>query len=169
MKKSIIVVVTIVMVVSLAIVGCASPSPEPAPAPEQGNPLAGVAVKPDGSPYKIANLLPTLCNDYAVGMMNVPKLYIEMAGGEYKSYNPDFDPQAQMAEVEDVMTAGVDAIMIVPVDTALMQPTLEAADAAGIPVFNYEMMMDSQKITYRLSSQMGYLSNDRIVYRYATW
>lgn len=159
MKKSIIVLVTIVMVASLTIVGCASPSPEPAPAPEPGNPLAGVAVKPDGSPYKIANLLPTLCNDYAVGMMNVPKLYIEMAGGEYKSYNPDFDPQAQMAEVEDVITAGVDAIMIVPVDTALMQPTLEAADAAGIPVFNYEMMMDSEKITYRQEPDSVELGN----------
>ncbi|MBN2186551.1 MAG: sugar ABC transporter substrate-binding protein [Dehalococcoidia bacterium] len=150
MKKSIIVSVAIVILVSIAMLGCApSSSPEPAPTTGTDNPLAGVAVKPDGSPYKIANLLPTLCNDYAVGMMNVPKLYIEMAGGEYVSYNPDFDPQAQMAEVEDVITAGVDAIMIVPVDTELMKPSLEAAEAAGIPIFNYEMMMNSDKITYR--------------------
>lgn len=48
------------------------------------------------------------------------------------------DPAQQVRLTEDLIARGVDAIGIIPLDVAVMEPVLQRAQAAGIPIIGHE-------------------------------
>ncbi len=48
------------------------------------------------------------------------------------------DPAQQVRLVEDLIARNVDAIGLIPLDVAVMEPVLQRAEAAGIPIITHE-------------------------------
>jgi len=76
--------------------------------------------------------------------------------GELKEYGyestlryADNDPKTQVAQVEDMITKGVDALVIASVDGHSLTDVLQKAAAADIPVIAYDrLILDSPDVDY---------------------
>ena len=65
----------------------------------------------------------------------------EAAGYEVLVQSAENDAQAQIAQAENIITQGVDAIVIQPVDFNVAASIAEMATAAGIPLASYDDMI----------------------------
>ena len=64
---------------------------------------------------------------------------IDRAGGEWFTFDPAYDAQKQIAWVEDVIAVRKpDAILMQPINEALLAPSVDKAAAAGIPTFSWD-------------------------------
>ena len=73
---------------------------------------------------------------------------IEAAGGTYVSADAQTSPTKQLADVESMITQGVDALIILAQDSAAIGPALDAAEDAGIPVVGYDRLIDDPRAFY---------------------
>lgn len=69
-------------------------------------------------------------------------------GVGFSSVGPpqDGDAAGQATVVENFIAAGVDALVIAPVDSSALVPSVEAANAAGIPVVDVDSFIDGGEI-----------------------
>ncbi|MCU6733551.1 substrate-binding domain-containing protein [Diplocloster agilis] len=117
---------------------------EPVAAPEEST-AAPVqdAEKPEesskdetaGDKYKIGVCFPTSMNEfwqYDVKMMN--EVAEEHSDVEILLQVADDDADTQFSQVENLITQGIDALIICPVDTAAIGPALDACHEQGIYV-----------------------------------
>lgn len=160
MKKFVIPLLTIAIVVSIIFGGCV-----PGRAPEvtrvkpekasdvpelQGiiamgcldpnilmNPFGeDFAIKPDGTPYRIADVTVFLYCDWNFQGCAYMDSMIRRAGAIPTLYDPNFVLDRQIAMVEDITaTKSADAMLIQPVEEYGIVPCLELAADAGIAVF----------------------------------
>jgi D-xylose transport system substrate-binding protein len=73
---------------------------------------------------------------------------IEAGGGTYVSADAQTSPTKQLADIESLITQGVDAIIILAQDSAAIGPALDAAEDAGIPVVGYDRLIDDPRAFY---------------------
>jgi D-xylose transport system substrate-binding protein len=73
---------------------------------------------------------------------------IEAAGGTYVSADAQTSPTKQLADIESMITQGVDALVILAQDSAAIGPALDAAEDAGIPVLGYDRLIDDPRAFY---------------------
>ena len=73
---------------------------------------------------------------------------IEAAGGTYVSADAQTSPTKQLADIESMITQGVDALVILAQDSAAIGPALDAAEDAGIPVLGYDPLIDDPRAFY---------------------
>lgn len=64
-------------------------------------------------------------------------------GIEAVVYDGELDANVQSNHIENLVAMGVDAIALATVDAAGVGPAIEAADAAGIPVFTFDSGCDT--------------------------
>ena len=62
------------------------------------------------------------------------------------------DPLAQVAQIEDFVTQGVDLIAVVPSDSSALVPAVEDATAKGIPVIALDSAIRSDKVKSFIAS-----------------
>jgi ABC-type sugar transport system substrate-binding protein len=153
MKKFIVPLVTVAVVASIIFAGCvpgAAPTP-PAPAAPTvagpaappakgmlaGNPLEGLAVKPDGTPYTFAYEYIFLYNPYMAFAEGVWADYMSKAGAKSIEIDANLDETAEISGLTDLLTTKPDAVLVHPVDGWAAAPAVDKLTAAGIPVFNY--------------------------------
>ena len=164
MKKLIIPFLVLVTLVTVVFAGCAAPAeapptePEPAEALTVGdvpeladlvakgaldpnmliNPYAGLSIKPDGTPFHFTHAPMFLGVDFMVNGEGIIESLIRRSGAEYTSKGAEYNPDIQIAFIEDVIAEGkTDAIDIISVDEFMLVPVLEKAMDAGIPVFSW--------------------------------
>lgn len=77
----------------------------------------------------------TLNNPFFVALDESIRRRCEEEGFRFLSYNPDYDQVRQLDQIQDMISQGVDAILLNPVDWKGIRPALEEAARAGIPVF----------------------------------
>ena len=73
---------------------------------------------------------------------------LEAAGAEYLSADAQSSATKQLADVESLITQGVDALIILAQDGASIGPALDAAEAAGIPVIGYDRLIEDPRAFY---------------------
>ena len=73
---------------------------------------------------------------------------LDAAGAKYLSADAQTSAAKQLADVESLITQGVDALIILAQDSAAIGPALDAADAAGIPVVGYDRLIDDPRAFY---------------------
>jgi D-xylose transport system substrate-binding protein len=73
---------------------------------------------------------------------------IEAAGGTYVSADAQTSPTKQLADIESLITQGVDAIIILAQDSAAIGPAVQAAADEGIPVVGYDRLIDDPRAFY---------------------
>lgn len=68
---------------------------------------------------------------------------------EYRliSKNPGSDAQVQIAQLQELMDEGVDAVFLCPVDWEAVTPALEALQEVGIPVINIDTQVKEESLT----------------------
>lgn len=159
MKRTMSLILALMLVFSLA--ACSSPAPEnspaadptatpadntpaddnktPEPAADDDNPLAGLAVKEDGTPY----LLGYIFNETGSGWMSNNVGYVESlwkrAGGEFYSFCSDYDLNKEISAMDDLKQMSPDAILVHPSDSSAIAPAVQSAMDEGYPVFAVDM------------------------------
>lgn len=73
---------------------------------------------------------------------------LEAAGAQYISSDAQTSATKQLADVEGLITQGVDAIILLAQDSASIGPAINAAADAGIPVIGYDRMIDDPRAFY---------------------
>jgi D-xylose transport system substrate-binding protein len=73
---------------------------------------------------------------------------LDAAGANYLSADAQSSATKQLADVESLITQGVDALIILAQDGASIGPALDAAEAAGIPVIGYDRLIEDPRAFY---------------------
>lgn len=80
----------------------------------------------------------TMNNPFFVYLNNGIKEVVEANGDKLIAFDPALDQAKQIAQIEDMIAQGVDAIFLNPVDYKGVRPALDAAKKAGIPIINVD-------------------------------
>lgn len=162
MKKIVVLLLTIAVISTIIVSGCTAQPPASEPQAELpgSGPMQGVAVKPDGSPYTFGYAPMHMFSDWMVCSEGLMISLVGRAGGELVSVDCAGDPTTQMQIIESFVAEGKDGIVVHPADSAMVGPVCDDAWAAGVPVFNFDMMIESENIVCAVDSdqvEMGRL------------
>jgi ABC-type sugar transport system substrate-binding protein len=128
---------------TLQIPTTASGHPLYAPELANLNPFGeNLAKKPDGTPYQFAITYLFLACDPVMNYNGIAHSLLQRAGGEVEYFDANFDAEVQMAYIEDLITVPgkmKDGIIINAVNEHALVPAVEAATAAGLPCFAYDI------------------------------
>lgn len=79
-----------------------------------------------------------MTNPFHIAMRDAMTAAIEANGDELVSVDGQSNQQKQNDVIEDLIAQGIEILFLNPVDSASVQPELEACQAAGIPVINVD-------------------------------
>lgn len=129
MKKTFALFV-IVALLALAVAGCAPAAQAPATgdAPAAGQEQAPAGGRTFGASYF------TLNNPHFLDWRDGLSSQFEPNGDTLVNADAQLDINKQIADVEDLIQQGVDAVLIAPADSKAIKTALLSAQAAGIPV-----------------------------------
>lgn len=89
------------------------------------------------------------------------------AGASLTVFNANDEPAAQNNAIQNYIEQGVDGIMVVSIDTEGIQPAIEDAEEAGIPVVAIDAVVDNPAVDAQIgvdnsdaAAQMGSYFND---------
>ena len=94
--------------------------------------------KPDGSEIKIGLSLGTMQQERWGNEANWMQEWADENGVEFMVQTADDDAQKQITQCEDMITKGVDVLMICAKDNIAAAPVVAACEEAGIPCIMYE-------------------------------
>ena len=147
MKKLLALMLTIFMVLALAGCGSKAPASQPAaptvapttaPAKADANAPKGKSSKPQKD-WKIALVPKDSTNAWFVRMEVGVKQYAKDSGiNAFQKGPAKTDAAMQVQVIQDLIAQGVDALCVVPVDPAALEPVLGEALAKGIVVVTHE-------------------------------
>ena len=107
------------------------------------------AVKPDGTPYRFAYTWVFLGIDTLSQAENQMASYIERAGGEYISLDPNMDAMKQVGYVEDIVALDTaDCVILHCVNEAALAPASTLAMENGIPIYQVDIGGLGDFVTY---------------------
>jgi len=148
MKKLIALLLALVMVIGL--VACGNNDAPAAEAPKADAPAADApaadapaADAPAADDAKVIGIaIYSMAADSCVEVVNSAKAAAAAVGWEINLQDANGDPATQADQMNTLINAGVDIIFLNPTDVASLKPSLEAAQAAGIPVIGIGMAMN---------------------------
>jgi D-xylose transport system substrate-binding protein len=80
---------------------------------------------------------------------------IQRDGNDYVSANAEASAEKQLDDIQTMIEAGVDALVILPVDREQIGPAIDAASAAGIPVISYDRLIEDDRVFYITFDNVG--------------
>jgi ribose transport system substrate-binding protein len=102
--------------------------------PDNVNEFLGEDVAAPAEDVTIGFAISSFDNDFFVSLKDGVEKAAAAAGASVTISDAGGDAATQASQVEDFITQGVDLIMVNPVDSDAIVPSVEAANAAGIPV-----------------------------------
>lgn len=96
--------------------------------------------------------LSTLQNPFFVSLRDGAEEAADAAGAELLVSDAQDDAQTQANDIEDLITQGVDVIVVNPVDSAAIVPSIESANSAGIPVLTVDRGADGGEVVSHIAS-----------------
>ena len=139
MKSKKITIFSILLVVAFLMAACA---PE---AVEEAAPVAD-----DG--YTLGLSLSTLSNPFFVTLKDGAEAAASTAGVTLVVVDSQDDATTEATNMEDLIQQGVDAILINPTDADAIAPSIEKANAAGIPVFTIDRGASGGEVVSHIAS-----------------
>jgi len=106
--------------------------------PSDNNSGAGTQSKPTESKGVIAYSPLTLSNPFFKVIGDHIKAEAEKNGYTVRIVDPNMDVKKQSDQMDDFISSGVTAIILVPCDRLSVGPSVQAANKAGIPVFTVD-------------------------------
>jgi ribose transport system substrate-binding protein len=151
---------TAVLCAAAALSGCSkseSPSTTTAASDASASPAAVASAAPaataaSGGKTKIGFSVSTLNNAFFVGL----KLGVEKGskeqGFDLVQTNANGDAQQQVNDAINLLSQGVTALVLNPIDSKAIIPAVEKANSMGIPVFTLDRGSDGGKVTSFVAS-----------------
>ncbi|MFP3154684.1 sugar ABC transporter substrate-binding protein [Lachnospiraceae bacterium ZAX-1] len=108
-------------------------------------------------PYKVGFIVQDLTNNYFITVFNGAKEFQSKYGVEVQAVDGHSDAATQVTAIENLVTQGVDCIVICPVDTVAPVGAVKAAQAAGIPVISWSENIEGSDAWLAIDNyQYGY-------------
>lgn len=97
-----------------------------------------------------------MTNPFHIAMRDAMQAKIEENGDTLIAIDGQQQQIKQNDVIEDLITQGIEVLFLNPVDSASVQPELEACDAAGIPVINVDSAVQDRSLiaTYIASNNV---------------
>lgn len=123
--------------------GCGSQTTAPSRAPTTGDPSGSQTERP-----RVALIMKSLANEFFSTMADGAKTHQSEHADQYElivnGIKDESDLSRQVALVDEMVAAGVDAIVIAPADSKALVPALRKAKKAGVVVVNIDNRLDRQ-------------------------
>ena len=113
---------------------------------EGESPLAGLAVKEDGTPMVLGYILNETGSGWMSTSYGYTKALWENAGGEFIAYVSDYDSEFESDSIDQLMELNADAILVHPGDSYAIAPKVQQAMDAGFPVFAVDMGVEGADV-----------------------
>ena len=154
------ILLAIVLIMSVLLGACATAEEAP-PAESEAEPTEVVeAEAPEAEePYQIGYLVPNTAEGQIMFMESFQR-YAEEAGMTVIVVNADSDVTKQDTQCTDLISQGVDAFAMVPVDSQAIVACVDRASEAGIPVFGIDRQPFSDKTVMTVMSN-NYLAGEQ--------
>lgn len=128
----------------LLAVGCSQPAP--APVAKEGPGGTETAKK------RIGVSLLTQTHVFYQDMIAAMKAEAEKEGFTLDIQIAEFDSRKQNDQIEALLAQGIAALILAPVDSAAMGPSIQAAQAKNIPVFTVDIAAHGVEVTCHVAS-----------------
>ncbi len=154
MKKKLLGALLSVAMVASLLVGCGSAAApaatEAAPAATEAAPAADEAAPAAAANgKKVAVAMPTQSSERWINDGNNMKLQLEALGYEVDLQYAEDDVQAQVSQIENMIAAGANCLVIASIDSSALVNVEAQAAAAGIPIIAYDrLLMDTDAVSY---------------------
>jgi ribose transport system substrate-binding protein len=141
--KNIIGILIFSSLILFALVSC-SPGTGPIKPPAAQTDSSGIENKRDLSNIKVGYSTPSLNAPFYVVLSQYIKKYTESAGMKFVSSDGQDDIVKQVNSIEDLTGAGVNVLIVNPLDHKAMVPAVNAAEKSGTPVFIVDSYIDPE-------------------------
>lgn len=94
----------------------------------------------------------TLQNPFFVSLRDGAQEAADGAGAQLLVADAQDDAQTQANDIEDLITQGVDVIVVNPVDSSAIVSSIESANSAGIPVLTVDRGADGGEVVSHVAS-----------------
>ncbi|HVI41636.1 MAG TPA: ribose ABC transporter substrate-binding protein RbsB [Anaerovoracaceae bacterium] len=135
MKK--VFVLLLVLIMAVGMFGCGGGAPEKEPADEGAT---------------IGLVVSTLNNPFFVDLKDGAQAKADELGATLVVFDSQDDSATEMSNVEDLITQGVDLIMINPTDSDAVGNAVTAANKAGIPVITLDRSANAGEVVAHIAS-----------------
>jgi len=141
--RSLFLLVAVIVLAGLALTACRPSATETPVAPEE------TAAPPAGEELAVGVVLPTRAEPRWIQDETRFKDAFEAAGYDVEILFSEGDSAKERANVEDLITKGVQVIVICPQDGTAAAAAAEAARAAGVKVISYDRLIrDTEAVDY---------------------
>lgn len=158
MKKKVLSAIISVAMVAAMLVGCGSSAPAETAAPaETEAPADAEAPAEDaeapaeasGEGKKVGVAMPTQSSERWINDGGNMKSQLEALGYEVDLQYAEDDVQAQVSQIENMIAAGADCLVIASIDSSALVNVEAQAKDAGIPIIAYDrLLMDTDAVSY---------------------
>ena len=150
MKKKLLGALLSVAMVASLLVGCGAQTTESAaPAADSGESTEAAAPAAESNGKRVAVAMPTQSSERWINDGNNMKTQLEALGYEVDLQYAEDDVQAQVSQIENMIAAGADCLVIASIDSSALVNVEAQAQAAGIPIIAYDrLLMDTDAVSY---------------------
>ena len=156
MKKRILSMILATAMVATVLVGCGAKEEAAAPAAaatEEAAPAAEAteeaAPAAEANGKKVGVAMPTQSSERWINDGSNMKKQLEALGYEVDLQYAEDDVQAQVSQIENMIAAGVNCLVIASIDSSALVNVEKQAFDAGIPVIAYDrLLMDTDAVSY---------------------
>ena len=158
MKKKVLATVLAGVMTMSMLAGCGgsapaaeTPAAAPAAAEEEAAPAATEEAAPaaEANGKKVAVAMPTQSSERWINDGNNMKTQLEALGYEVDLQYAEDDVQAQVSQIENMIAAGANCLVIASIDSSALVNVEAQAKAAGIPIIAYDrLLMDTDAVSY---------------------
>ena len=169
-----------ILALALAACGQQETAPEPAAEEEQqtveaaaeGEETEAETETTDTEKIMIGYSPMTLVNSYFSAVGSAIEEVVEANGAELVKFDPQMDASVQAAQIDDMISMGVKAILFIPVDSAGSRNIMQACKDAGVYVVNIDNVVSEEDydvvdaIVASDNYGLGYVSGEDVVERF---
>ncbi|RME53682.1 MAG: D-ribose ABC transporter substrate-binding protein [Caldilineae bacterium] len=139
-------------IVSLLVFALVFSACQPVAGPPPASEQPAAAEEGGAGQVTLGLALSTLNNPFFVDLRDGAQAAADAQGVELIVVDAQDDPATQAASIEDLIQRGVSALLINPTDADAIVPSVEAANAAGIPVFTVDRSANGGEIVSHIAS-----------------
>ena len=169
-----------ILALALAACGQQETAPEPAAEEEQqtveaaaeGEETEAETETTDTEKIMIGYSPMTLVNPYFSAVGSAIEEVVEANGAELVKFDPQMDASVQAAQIDDMISMGVKAVLFIPVDSAGSRNIMQACKDAGVYVVNIDNVVSEEDydvvdaIVASDNYGLGYVSGEDVVERF---
>ena len=169
-----------ILALALAACGQQETAPEPAVEEEQqtveaaaeGEETEAETETTDTEKIMIGYSPMTLVNPYFSAVGSAIEEVVEANGAELVKFDPQMDASVQAAQIDDMISMGVKAVLFIPVDSAGSRNIMQACKDAGVYVVNIDNVVSEEDydvvdaIVASDNYGLGYVSGEDVVERF---